>query len=34
MPIRIKTTGIMHGPELASTLHLLGKEKVLQRLKG
>ncbi len=34
MPIRIKTTGIMHGPDLASTLHLLGKEKVLQRLKG
>lgn len=34
MPIRIKTTGLMHGPELANTLHLLGKEKVVKRLKG
>ena len=32
MPIRIKTTGIMHGPELDNTLYLLGKEKVLENL--
>lgn len=32
MPIRIKSTGLMHGPELPNTLHLLGKEKVLNRL--
>ena len=33
MPIRIKTTGQMHGPELPDTLHLLGKDVVLDRLK-
>lgn len=33
MPIRIKTTGIMHGPELADTIYLLGREKVLNKLK-
>jgi len=32
MPIRIKVSGIMHGPELASTIYLLGKEKILARL--
>jgi len=32
MPIRIQTTGVMHGPELADTLYLLGKETVLKRL--
>lgn len=32
MPLRIKTTGIMHGPELDKTLYLLGKEKVLENL--
>lgn len=32
MPIRIKTTGIMHGPELDKTLYLLGKDKVLENL--
>jgi len=32
MPIRIATTGIMHGPDLASSIMLLGKEKVLSRL--
>lgn len=32
MPIRIKSTGIMHGPELDNTLYLLGKEKVLENL--
>ena len=32
MPIRIKTTGLMHGPELPNTLYLLGKEEVLKRL--
>ena len=32
MPIRIKSTGIMHGPELDYTLYLLGKDKVLENL--
>ncbi len=32
MPIRIKTTGQMHGPELPETLFLLGKDTVLKRL--
>ena len=32
MPIRIATTGIMHGPDLASSIILLGKEIVLSRL--
>lgn len=32
MPIRIKTTGQMHGPELPVTLKLLGKETILNRL--
>ncbi len=32
MPIRIATTGLMHGPDLASSIMLLGKEKVLNRL--
>lgn len=31
MPIRIATTGIMHGPDLAKSIVLLGKEKVLSR---
>lgn len=32
MPIRIQTTGVMHGPELADTLYLLGRDTVLKRL--
>ena len=32
MPIRIKVSGIMHGPELPDTIYLIGKEKVLERL--
>ncbi|WP_249029108.1 glutamate--tRNA ligase [Tannockella kyphosi] len=32
MPLRIATTGSMHGPDLASSIALLGKEKVLSRL--
>ncbi len=32
MPIRIATTGIMHGPDLASSLMILGKDKVLTKL--
>ena len=32
MPIRIATTGIMHGPDLAISLELLGKDTVLDRL--
>ena len=33
MPIRIKVSSIMHGPELPDTIYLLGKEKVLENLK-
>lgn len=32
MPIRIKVSGIMHGPELPNTIHLIGKDKILERL--
>lgn len=32
MPIRIQTTGQMHGPELPNTIYLLGKDTVLERL--
>lgn len=32
MPIRIKVSGIMHGPELADTIYLIGKDSVLSRL--
>ena len=32
MPIRIKTSGIMHGPELADTIYLIGKDTVIDRL--
>ena len=32
MPIRIKVSGQMHGPELPNTIHLLGKDTVLERL--
>ncbi len=33
MPIRIKASGKVHGPDLVNTLYLLGKEKVIERLK-
>jgi len=33
MPIRIKISGIEHGPELPDEIYLIGKEKVLDRLK-
>lgn len=32
MPIRIKVSGQMHGPELPDTIYLIGKEKVQERL--
>lgn len=32
MPIRIKVSGVMHGPELGDTIYLLGKDLVLDRL--
>ncbi|MBE6140925.1 MAG: glutamate--tRNA ligase [Firmicutes bacterium] len=32
MPIRIVVSGTMHGPELADTIYLIGKDKVLERL--
>jgi nondiscriminating glutamyl-tRNA synthetase len=33
MPIRIKISGQMHGPELPDTIYLLGKEIINNRLK-
>ncbi|MDO5568673.1 MAG: glutamate--tRNA ligase [bacterium] len=33
MPIRVVASGLMHGPELVETLYLLGKDKVIDRLK-
>lgn len=33
MPIRVATTGQVHGPELPNSIHLLGKEVVTSRLK-
>lgn len=33
MPIRIATTREMHGPELAASVELLGKEKALKHLE-
>ncbi len=32
MPIRIAASGIMHGPELADTLYLIGKDEILRRV--
>ena len=32
MPIRIKISGVEHGPELPDEIYLIGKEKVLERL--
>ena len=34
MPIRVAVTGQMHGPELPNTIEVLGKDKVLSRLKN
>ena len=34
MPIRIAVSGIMHGPELADTIYLIGKELTIKRLKN
>ncbi len=31
MPIRIQTSGLMHGPELPDTIYLIGKETILAR---
>ena len=33
MPIRIKVSGLMHGPELADTIYLIGQDVILERLK-
>ena len=33
MPIRVAATGSIHGPDLAHSLFLLGREKVLARLE-
>lgn len=33
MPLRIKASGFMHGPELDACIYLLGKEKTLENLR-
>ncbi len=33
MPIRIATTGFMHGPDLTSSILLIGKSTIIQRLE-
>lgn len=33
MPIRIKISGVEHGPELPDEIYLIGREKVIERLK-
>lgn len=33
MPIRVAVSGQTHGPELPNTIALLGRDKVLNRLK-
>ena len=33
MPLRIKASGYMHGPELDACIFLLGKEKTLNNLR-
>jgi glutamyl-tRNA synthetase len=34
MPIRIQTTGVMHGPDLPRSLAILGKDEVIRRLSN
>jgi glutamyl-tRNA synthetase len=34
MPLRLALTGLEHGPELAGLLPLIGRDKVVERLKG
>jgi len=34
MPLRLAITGFQHGPELAKLLPVIGREKVVSRLKG
>ncbi|MNV99292.1 Glutamate--tRNA ligase [compost metagenome] len=34
MPIRVAVTGQMHGRDLNATIFLLGKDRVLDRLKS
>lgn len=34
MPIRVATTGSVHGPDLPQAIHLLGKDKILARLQS
>ncbi|MFS0821001.1 glutamate--tRNA ligase [Bacillus sp. 1P02SD] len=34
MPIRAAATGQLHGPDLPQAIHLLGKEKIISRLKS
>lgn len=33
MPIRVATSGVLHGPELAKTIEVLGKEKCVQHIE-
>jgi len=33
MPVRVRLTGLMHGPDLAATAEILGRDEVLARLR-
>lgn len=33
MPTRVALTGVQHGPELANIMYLLGKDKILERVR-
>lgn len=33
MPVRVKLTGLMHGPDLAATAEILGKAELMNRLR-
>ena len=33
MPTRVVLTGVQHGPELANIMYLLGKDKILERVR-
>jgi nondiscriminating glutamyl-tRNA synthetase len=34
MPVRVATTGQVHGPDLPQAIHLLGKEAIINRLEA
>jgi glutamyl-tRNA synthetase len=34
MPLRLMLTGQQHGPDMATMVPLIGRERMVQRLKG